>query len=269
MNVRFPSVVLFYFMIWWHGGVLSDSGERVIDESDTEITSVPYMLSLMMDNVHVCGAASISNNLAITAAHCVRGTTSQLINITICSGSSNLENCVIHDAIDVSIHEKYNTNDEDYDIATIKVTPPFSYNNFTKPVDLAPDNAENVFKEWGKVCGWRYYSEVDGFIEPVLSKDLKCTNVFHVKKDLCYENSIYRYMLTPRMTCYRFQQGVKDVCKGDSGGPLVNKDNILLGITSWGNSCADNNSPGVYTDAVLLRNWIKNKINEEKKVPTT
>lgn len=45
----------------------------------------------------------------------------------------------------------------DYDIAVIKVTPTFTYNSFTKAVDLAPDNAENVFTEWGIVCGWGYY----------------------------------------------------------------------------------------------------------------
>lgn len=47
--------------------------------------------------------------------------------------------------------------------------------------------------------------------------------------------------------------------QGDSGSGLVNDDNILLGITSWGIGCGEPKSPGVYTDAVLLQDWIKNK----------
>ncbi|KAK2578810.1 hypothetical protein KPH14_012029, partial [Odynerus spinipes] len=45
---------------------------------------------------------------------------------------------------------------------------------------------------------------------------------------------------------------------GDSGGPLINTDKILIGLTSWGDGCAEAAKPGVYTDAILLRDWIKN-----------
>lgn len=37
----------------------------------------------------------------------------------------------------------------------------------------------------------------------------------------------------------------------------MNKDNYLLGITSWGDGCAEKNSPGVYTDVLCLNDWIK------------
>lgn len=45
--------------------------------------------------------------------------------------------------------------------------------------------------------------------------------------------------------------------QGDSGSPLVNEDDILIGVTSWGDGCAQEYLPGVYTDTVYLRDWIK------------
>ena len=39
----------------------------------------------------------------------------------------------------------------------------------------------------------------------------------------------------------------KDTCQGDSGGPLYDSDNnVLVGVVSWGEGCADEEYPGVY-----------------------
>lgn len=57
--------------------------------------------------------------------------------------------------------------------------------------------------------------------------------------------------------------------QGDSGGPLVNIDNILLGITSWGDGCGVPLSPGVYTDVIFLRDWIKNVTKMDPKNETS
>lgn len=87
-----------------------------------------------------------------------------LKEITVCSGSSILyKNCISHNIVNFSIHEDYNIIANDYDIAVMKVTPPFTYNNSTKAVNLAPDNVKNVFKKWGVVCGWGYYSVMTNY----------------------------------------------------------------------------------------------------------
>ncbi|XP_029157165.1 trypsin-7-like isoform X2 [Nylanderia fulva] len=251
MNARFQMLNFLYF-----------AQERIIGGSDISIESVPYVLSLMLNGEYACSASIINNKWAITAAHCVTAVLNPLKEISVCSGSSILyENCIIHNVTDFYIHEDYNSIINDYDIAVIKVTPSFAYNSFTKPVGLAPYNAENVFKEWGVVCGWGYYLKCDDEIDPFVAKMLKCIEIPKIERNLCYEDYKFRSEITNQMICYGYQDGAQDACQGDSGGALVNKDNILLGITSWGDGCGKLYSPGIYTDAVALRHWIKNKID--------
>jgi len=63
----------------------------------------------------------------------------------------------IHRVIEILIHEDYNDLTNDYDIALVKVTPPFIYNDYTKPVGLPPDDAKKISINQGLVCGWGYY----------------------------------------------------------------------------------------------------------------
>ncbi|KAK4010306.1 hypothetical protein OUZ56_019451 [Daphnia magna] len=48
-----------------------------------------------------------------------------------------------------------------------------------------------------------------------------------------------------------------DTCKGDSGGPIY-VDGVQVGITSFGNGCADPKYAGVYTRVTNYIDWIAN-----------
>jgi trypsin len=76
------------------------------------------------------------------------------------------------------------------------------------------------------------------------------------------------YPLTPfyfdvnTMVCA--YDGIHDTCQGDSGGPLMVADGarfVLVGITSWGDGCADEDKPGVYTrlGAQAINAWVKQR----------
>lgn len=50
---------------------------------------------------------------------------------------------------------------------------------------------------------------------------------------------------------------------------MVNKDNVLLGITSWGSGCGEMNSPGVYTNVSYFVFWIHHIMERTEKKHTS
>lgn len=56
--------------------------------------------------------------------------------------------------------------------------------------------------------------------------------------------------------------GGQDSCQGDSGGPLICAEDgepVQVGIVSWGNGCAAQNSAGVYVNIYAYKEWIAEK----------
>ena len=64
------------------------------------------------------------------------------------------------------------------------------------------------------------------------------------------------------MVCAGYPEGGVDTCQGDSGGPLFADGasaRRVVGVTSWGNGCAQEGFPGVYARVAdtKLRTWVE------------
>jgi secreted trypsin-like serine protease len=64
------------------------------------------------------------------------------------------------------------------------------------------------------------------------------------------------------MVCAGYPEGGVDTCQGDSGGPMFGDASGVLrvvGVTSWGNGCAQPGQPGVYARVAdtKLRTWVE------------
>lgn len=231
------------------------SVNRIVGGAYINITLVPYMLSLIFKRQHICGAGIVNENWAVTTAHCLEQFTDQLQDLAIRSGSSYIDSGgAIHNISNFSIHENYDPTTNDYDLAVLKVNPPFVYNKQTQPLTICTNNS--TINDYGLVAGWGYFLNFD----PILSRRLQYVYLPKISRKKCQQDYNNQYLVTGTQVCYGFRDGGKDSCKGDSGGPMINENGCLIALTSWGDGCAKPNSPGVYTDVILLGEWIKKKV---------
>lgn len=141
-----------------------------------------------------------------------------------------------------------------------------------KKINLPQANFKMPYNEMAEVSGWGLIQVKFFFIfintnnvnikflfkqfkDGPMADILQSVNVTIINGKDCKQ--VYKEKLTQSMFCAGdVIAGGHDACLGDSGSPLVYRENILIGIVSWGIDCGDRNFPGVYTDVRKFRSWI-------------
>uniref|UniRef100_A0A673TYB6 Serine protease 55 n=1 Tax=Suricata suricatta TaxID=37032 RepID=A0A673TYB6_SURSU len=156
----------------------------------------------------------------------------------------------------IILHKDFQRISMDNDIALLQLALPITFSGLKEPICLPRKLSPSMWhKCW--VAGWgqtntddKNSMKTDLMKVPMIIMDWKkCSKVFP--------------RLTKNMLCAGYENESFDACQGDSGGPLVcttksDKNWYQVGIISWGRSCGQKNTPGIYT---LLENynlWIRN-----------
>ncbi|XP_039954818.1 trypsin alpha-like [Bactrocera neohumeralis] len=223
---------------------------RIVGGAATTISSFPWQISLQRSGSHSCGGSVYSENIIVTAAHCLSDNPS-LTTLRVRAGSSYWNSGgKLSEISAFKVHELYGSNGMAYDIALIRLASPLTFSSTIKPIALAvtapADDVVAVVSGWGtKLSG-----------SQTLPTQLQYVNLEVVSLEKCASN-IYGYgsqNILETMIC-AYTVG-KDACQGDSGGPMV-AGGLLVGVVSWGLGCAYPNYPGVYSDVASLRVWIE------------
>jgi secreted trypsin-like serine protease len=196
----------------------------------------PWMVRLSMG----CGGAMYTDQIVLTAAHCVNGTGNNT-GITATTGVVDLQDParVTRQSTYVYQAPGYNNPSGD-DWALIKLASPIS-GIATLPIAATTAFDSGTFT----VAGWGAATEGGGQQRYLLK-----AQVPFVSDTQC--GQAYSDLVPAEEICAgNWDAGGVDTCQGDSGGPMFRRDSannwIQVGIVSWGIGCARPENPGVYS----------------------
>jgi len=219
------------------GGVEAEKGE------------FPFIVGLRK-GAHYCGGSIVNSEWIVTAAHCSQSLPSAYSVVAGDHYNDEVEESEqIRSVVEVIVHPDYNALKIDNDIAMMRISPPFNFDDFVQPIFIAPSGFLHPPKE--TVAGWGRLKE-SGTSPNVLMR----VDVPFVTPDDC--KVAYGTRISESMTCAG--EDGKDACQGDSGGPLICEDkngaNVLCGVVSWGTGCARPDKFGVYAKVSHFHEWI-------------
>ncbi|KAL9927288.1 trypsin-like [Glossina fuscipes fuscipes] len=225
------------------------AGQRIVNGVETTIEARPYQVSLQKISTgnHYCGGSIISEDIVVTAAHCLRSVEASDLQVRLGSTYYN-KGGILVDVKTLKSHEQYDRELLWHDIAILKLEKPVNQSSTVRYIEMAKEVPKTgtlaVISGWGTKC----------FMMCDLSTALMEVEVtFLERKDCASQNYQYGERIRETMVCGYAKD--KDSCQGDSGGPFV-AEGKLVGVVSWGQGCALDGYPGVYADVAALRDWV-------------
>ena len=278
-NMKKPTLLLVFFLIALSNSFLV-AQQKVVGGVDVDIKDYPWQIALTSspDGSGFCGGSIIEDSWVLTAAHCVNGDDPSDLYVRVGTSSSFASGGDSYSVSQIIVHPNYLGNSHDF--ALIEIIGEFVYTENVQSIALI-DEAEIALGvqnagEMATITGWGTTSS-GGSLASVLQMVTApiVTNSVACGTSLDPNGNSGEYScasLDASMICAGdLINGGEDACQGDSGGPLAlrSADNsrwLLIGVTSWGNGCADVNYPGVWSKVSYVLDWIYTYVPIEEPI---
>ncbi|MFC5290163.1 S1 family peptidase [Actinokineospora guangxiensis] len=199
----------------------------------------PWLVRLSMG----CGGAMYTEQLVLTAAHCLDGTGPDT-SIGVTYGVADLQDSTAVKRTSTYVHSApdYTNVTAGDDWALVKLNQPI------RGATLLPIATTTAYDSGTfDIMGWG--SVRDGSLKQ--ERHLRKARVPFVSDSVCSRSGSYPRLVKAEMLCAGYPEGGIDTCQGDSGGPMVRRTDsgswVQVGIVSWGEGCARPGKYGVYT----------------------
>ncbi|XP_045102250.1 serine protease svh-1-like isoform X3 [Portunus trituberculatus] len=239
---------------------------KIVDGHTPPPGAHPWMVAIL---VHTrtgpkqnCGGAVLSEDLVITAAHCVSKypPITYLLRIGDFNVEEEEEGQQEFRISSIALHPQFDKGPYlNNDVALLRVQRKngkgIQFGKNVQPLCLVPSRWNYPPYLNCTVAGWGSLGVSLGY-----SKVLQSALLPILPRSTCQADYVYGPVrLTQGMYCAGYLEGGVDTCQGDSGGPmvcLVEGRHTIVGITSWGHGCARPNKPGVYTKLTHYLSWL-------------
>lgn len=229
---------------------------RIVGGEEADIEDHPWQASLQVLGFHFCGGSIISPDVILTAGHC---TTHPASMITVRVGSSRKSSGgTLFTVKKIERHEDFKTNRygiPENDVAILKLSRSIQLSETAQPVQLFAQREEANEGVLATITGWGAIREGTSTTDVLRTVDVPIITKAECSKAYSSFGGVPNGQI-----CAAYPEGGKDSCQGDSGGPLV-IGGRQAGIVSWGNGCAREGYPGVYTEIAAVRDWLAKHAN--------
>jgi secreted trypsin-like serine protease len=208
-----------------------------------------------------CGGSLIAPTWVMTAAHCITDATIDPLITTVVLGRHAKSATSTGERIQakkIVVNESYASNGDDVALIELESAPKVAG---IAPIQVAGPGEEGMWAPGVKatILGWGDTADGGGATDVL--KEAQVPIVTDADCGRVYADPSWGWN-ADIMVCAGFPEGGTDTCQGDSGGPMVvqapDGSWRQVGITSFGQGCAQAGFPGVYSEAAgtRIRTWI-------------
>ncbi|MGJ8640408.1 MAG: S1 family serine peptidase [Opitutaceae bacterium] len=246
------------------GKSLNDYETRIVGGTEATEGQWPWIAAMVYSdatdnyNGQFCGGTLVHPRYILTAAHCVEDLEPEDLNVVLGLHRLDDPDFETFDVVDIIVHPRWDTYLSNSDVALLLLDrPAIGFETLPLVVENSPLDDVGVV---ATAIGWGANdNEATTFPVELRTVDLPILGTAVVNGANSYNGAI-----TVDMLAAGFMSGGKDSCAGDSGAPLFVSDgadgHVLVGITSWGEGCAEPNFPGIYTRVGVFRDWVLSHI---------